>query len=212
MCLYRADGWQGAVAALAPGSGINLARHPIVSNDSFNGEVDIAPNGRWLVFTSTRAGGPDLYAASFDGSNPRRLTQDGQSGWAGISPDGRRLLFQRQVKGGLQVMLADSVFDPQGRPTGIKHERVLTESGGFSPCWHPDGRHVLFAATTDKGDTELFIMRIDGSRPTRLTFTPGVDMLPALSPDGRWLIWTSARGADHAPQLYLARFKLPEGS
>jgi Tol biopolymer transport system component len=212
MRLYRADGWQGAVAALAPGESIDLAQHPIVSANCFNGEVSVAPGGQWLIFTSTRDGGPDIYAASIDGSRPQRLTHTGGSSWASLSPDGRQLLCQRQIGDGMQIMVADLVFDPQGAPTGIKHERTLTEAGGFGACWHPDGNHILYAATDAAGDTELFVMRADGSRPTRLTFSPGVDMLPALSPDGHWLSWTSARGKDHTPQLYLARFKLPEGS
>ncbi len=211
MNLYRADGWQGAVAALAPRGGINLARHPVVDNNAFNGEISPAPDGRWLVFTSNRDGDPELYAMAPDGSHLQRLTHHaGYDGWASLSPDGGQLLFQRQVAGQTRIMVANVIYDPQGRPTGLSDERSL--GGGFSPCWHPDGRHILFAATAPNGDTELYVVRADGSRRTRLTFTPGGDLLPAVSPDGHWLIWTSARGEAAEPQLYLARFHLPEGS
>jgi Tol biopolymer transport system component len=213
MRLYRADGWQGAVAALAPGAAIDLAQHPIIAGEAFNGEVSTAPQGHWLIFTSTRPGPAQIYAAALDGSNPRRLTRaDTPSGWPSVSPNGRQLLFQQQIDGQSRIMLADLTFDSAGQPIGLTHLRSPLETPGFCPSWHPDGRHLLYAAAAPDGDTELYIIRTDGSRPTRLTFTPGADLLPAVSPDGHGLVWTSARGPDHTPQLYFAYFQLPEGS
>jgi Tol biopolymer transport system component len=44
---------------------------------------------------------------------------------------------------------------------------------------------------------------------TRITDNPAVDILPVFSPDGKQLMWTSTRTADHTSQLFIADFKLP---
>jgi Tol biopolymer transport system component len=44
----------------------------------------------------------------------------------------------------------------------------------------------------------------------RVTDSPGADVLPVFSPDGKQLMWTSTRTEDRSSQLYIADFKLPE--
>ena len=50
--------------------------------------------------------------------------------------------------------------------------------------------------------------------PARKQFLSGegFDALPAFSPDGRYLMWTSTRGPEHTSQIFVAKFKMPEGS
>jgi hypothetical protein len=43
-----------------------------------------------------------------------------------------------------------------------------------------------------------------------VTDHPSADVLPVFSPDGKHLMWTSTRTADHSSQLFFADFKLPE--
>ena len=69
-------------------------------------------------------------------------------------------------------------------------------------------------ATSAHGHTnyELYLMRADGTRKTRITFKDGFDGLPAFSPDGNWLMWSSKRSADGTTQVFLGRFVFPDGS
>jgi TolB protein len=53
-------------------------------------------------------------------------------------------------------------------------------------------------------------MRDDGSRKTRVTFTPGFDGLPVFSPDGKYLMWSSKRTPDGSTQVFAARFTMPK--
>jgi Tol biopolymer transport system component len=52
--------------------------------------------------------------------------------------------------------------------------------------------------------------KIVGGPIERVTDNPAADVLPVFSPDGKKLMWTSNRTPDHASQLFIADFKLPE--
>ena len=55
----------------------------------------------------------------------------------------------------------------------------------------PDGRHVVVSW---RGD--LWRAPIEGGRVERLTFHPANDTRPVISPDGRWIAFTSDRSGD----------------
>ena len=174
----------------------------------------------------------ELFVMRPDGSQRTRLTRvAGYDGGPFFSPDGKRLVYRSDRKGNdlLQIFTADLVFDAAGNITGLAHERQLTHDANvnWGPYWHPDGHHLIWA-TSIHGHTnyELYMMRDDGTRKTRVTFTGQnvADLLPVFSPDGKWLMWTSQRGpervADPADpsktrpvsEIWAARFRMPKGS
>lgn len=63
---------------------------------------------------------------------------------------------------------------------------------GHSPAWSPDGSRLAFVSAR-AGDEELYVANADGSGVRRLTRSPGPDLSPAWSSDGRSLAW-SRRG------------------
>ena len=141
----------------------------------------------------------------------------GYDGGPFFSPDGKRVVYRSDRQGNdlLQIFVADVMFDRGGNITGLRNEKQLTNDGNvnWGPYWHPDGRHIIYASSA-QGHTnyELYLMRDDGSRKTRITFTDGFDGLPVFSPGGRWLMWSSKRAADKTTQVFVARFRLPRGS
>src|SRR5688572_31452259 len=48
---------------------------------------------------------------------------------------------------------------------------------------------------------DLYIFDQPGATPRRLTTDPGLDYNPAVSPDGRWVVFTSERSG--SPDLYV---------
>jgi hypothetical protein len=84
-----------------------------------------------------------------------------------------------------------------------------TPDTGLAP-----GRIVYMAREGDDARLAIYIMRGDGSDPVRLTTAEGNDTLPALSPDGRRIVFVSDRdgnreiyvmNADGSGQLNLTR-------
>ena len=76
----------------------------------------------------------------------------------------------------------------------------------WGPFWHPDGKRVIYA-TSRHGhrNYELYLVDVDSGREARITDWEGFDGLPAFSPDGSKLIWTSKRGGGLS-QIWIAGF------
>jgi Tol biopolymer transport system component len=190
-------------------------RIALTDNDAYDAEGSFSPDGRDIVFTSNRDGDLELYAMRADGTGVTRLTHaPGYDGGPFCSPDGKRLVFRSDRKGNdlLQVFVADLVRNADGAITGLANERQLTDDANvnWGPFWHPSGEWIAWS-TSRHGhhNYEVYLMRADGSDPTRITYAAGADVLPAFSPDGQYLIWAGKRTDDNTTQVFVARFRLP---
>jgi Tol biopolymer transport system component len=197
---------------------IDLAKHPITCNTAYDAECAFSPDGKWIVFTSNRTGDSELFVMRPDGSDATQLTHaKGYDGGPFFSPDGKRLVYRSDRAGNdlLQIFVADLVHEHPHSPPRLVRERQLTRDNNvnWGPYWHPDGKHIIYATSMHGHQNyELYLMRSDGSRKTRITFTEGFDGLPAFSPDGNWLMWSSKRTADGTTQIFAARFRMPHAA
>jgi Tol biopolymer transport system component len=215
--IFRADGWQGAVSALAPGGDVNLAQHPLTNNDFYDAENAFSPDGQWIIFTSNRSGDLEIWAMRSDGKDPVQLTHaPGYDGGPFFSPDARRIVFRgdRQNNRLLQIFVADLIFGSGGKIVGATNEQQLTHdaSVNWCPFWHPDGKHLIWSTSRHGfANFELYLMRADGTHKTRITFSSGADILPVFSPDGNYVMWSAKRDGKTV-QIYLAKFHMPHGA
>ena len=217
MEIYRYDNWQSAVESAGPAGKIDLAKHALTNNNVYDAEGAYSPDGKWICHTSKENDNLDIYVMKSDGSSKARITSaPGYDGGPFFSPDGKHLVFRSDRKSNnlLQIFVGDLSFDAAGNITGLLAERQLTNdvNVNWGPYWHPDGRHIIYA-TSKHGHTnyELYLIRADGSHPHRITYSPGADVLPVFSPDGKYLMWTSKRSKDQTSQVFVAKFMLPEG-
>jgi Tol biopolymer transport system component/DNA-binding winged helix-turn-helix (wHTH) protein len=143
-----------------------------------------APDGRWLVYASDRAGNADLWKQRPGDPNPVRLTtspfNESEPVW---SPDGQSIAFRSERDGGgLYVTGANG---------GI--ERLVSRFG-HEPRWSPDSTHILFRRSVVLPDLPTFyVVGLDGmpARPVRPDVLGQFRALQASwHPDGRRLsIW-----------------------
>jgi TolB protein len=78
-----------------------------------------------------------------------------------------------------------------------------TETADAAPAWSPDGAWIAFQNRINE-NTEICLIKPDGSDLRNLTNNPAKDTSPAWSPDGKQIIFTSNRdGNTQIFQLYL---------
>ena len=107
------------------------------------------------------------------------------------SPDGAWLAW---IQGGEESSRLFVAPISGATPAAVSPE----ETRAAQPAWLPGDQRLLFASTMDDAagrDWDLFEADRDGAGIERLTFTPGADLAPALSPDGRSIAWVSERNA-----------------
>src|SRR5207244_2144668 len=113
----------------------------LIASTREDGEPQISPDGRKIVFASTRSGSSEIWIADSDGNNPVQLTSlrgppAGSPRW---SPDSRWIVFDAPVAGKVDIFVIGA---DGGAP------RRLT-SGAFNavrPSWSSDGRWVYFGS------------------------------------------------------------------
>lgn len=73
------------------------------------------------------------------------------------------------------------------------------------PRFTLDGKHIIFRSTR-AGSKNIYIMNSDGSNVKRLTFDNSVDTMPAVSPQGDKIIFSSARNGENY-RIYMLDLK-----
>jgi TolB protein len=190
----------------------------LTDTPGYDAEGAYSRDGRLIAFCSDRDGDPDLYVMNADGSDVRQLTDTpGYDGGPFISPDGRWVVFRsdRKEKDMLQIYCI-----------GIDgtNEVALTDNVGvnWAPYWHPSRPYIIWTGAdhsdpTQRPNYDLWLLKykVDDGRLAadgpviRVTDHATADVLPVFSPEGKKLMWTSNRTADHSSQLWIGDFKLP---
>ena len=146
-----------------------------------------------LLFASAITGNRELYSVREDGSNLKRLTFAlGTDNLAAFSPDGSKIAFISDRNGSIQMYVMNS------DGTGVKQISSFTDD--FKPfglpAWSPDGKKLAIGLTQlpyATGSTDIFLMSLNGTGFTRLTFEGSINADPSFSPDGKRVAFHSNR-------------------
>ncbi len=85
--------------------------------------------------------------------------------------------------------------------TGIETRLTRHAATDSYPVSSPDGERIAFQSNRD-GDFEIYVMDSDGFNVEKLTSNDHRDRLPAWSPDGNWIIYSSDTRGDGTLDLY----------
>ena len=143
-----------------------------------------------LLFDSNRTGNYELYRMNVDGTAQQQLTEDPtyDSWWPKISPNRRKVLFQRTPKGVHDTDYAQSttwVMNLDG--SGI---REILPYGVYGwtmqghPEWSPDGRRIA-TMCGPSSNVQICTVDPDGSDPVMVTSKAGSTQIDPFENEGR---------------------------
>ena len=162
----------------------------LTGEKGYDAEAAYSPDGKKIVFCSFRDGDGEIYVMNSDGSQPKRLTHEkGYDGGPFFSPDGTKICW-RHFADEAQKVAEIWIMDADG---GNKKQITSLNAISWAPYWHPGGEWLVFGSNFEDPAFDIYAIRTDGSKLTRVTNSPGFDGLPVISPDGATLMWTSNR-------------------
>ena len=179
---YSVSIWKGSLTVDHKVSG-PLDR--FISSTGIEEGPQYSPDGKHIVFQSTRTGYHEIWRADADGSNTVQLTHfsTNLTGTPRWSPDSRQIAFDSRPGGHSQIFVINS---EGGQP------RQVTQ-GDFDsavPSWSLDGQWIYFASNRS-GAWQVWKISPAGTSPTQITQKGGFAALPSL--DGKYLYYAKGR-------------------
>ena len=124
-----------------------------------------SPDGKSIVFASSRSGGSEIWTCQRDGSGCSALTHASvHSGTPRWSPDGRQIAFDSRPTGHSDILVLD---------LATRQTRAVATSPADDvvPSWSSDGRTIYFASNRS-GSWQIWNTTQDGVA-SQLTFQGG---------------------------------------
>jgi serine/threonine-protein kinase len=148
--------------------------------------------GRLAVSTQDASGGIVIYDS--ERATPLKLTFDGFLKRSHVwTPDGKHIVYESHLEAGDALMWIRA--DGGGEPQLLRQSPTIIVPHSFSP----DGKRLAFEEWDAGTGYDLWTLPLDTRDPDHprcgnpeiLLRTPASEMLPAISPDGKWIAYES---------------------
>ncbi len=208
------------------GNAFDLFKPVVAPPQHYVAETTIAPNGKFMVWTSDKDGDLDIYRSDLNGGHVKRLTHEvGYDGGPFVSWDSKKVVYRRdafdnesQVKDYQDLLkqhmirptkLEIWIMDADGRN---KHQVTHLNCASFAPFLHPDGKRIVFSSNygDPKGrEFDVFMINVDGTGLERITHSKDFDGFPMFTRDGKRLVFASDRyqTAAYETNIFVADWK-----
>jgi Tol biopolymer transport system component len=149
-----------------------------------------APDGSGLLFDALKAEKPrkQIWYLPYPGGEPRPTTIGlDHCSRISVTTDLKTMLCSQQN------LILDIWLAPEGDTS-----RARKLGAGMTLSWAPDGR-IVYESDFD-GNQDIWIMNQDGTGGKKLTSGSGRNGNPRVTPDGRYILFTSLRSG--APEIW----------
>jgi Tol biopolymer transport system component/DNA-binding winged helix-turn-helix (wHTH) protein len=181
-------------------------------------DITVSSSGHRLIYVQ---GSTNTNVWQLDLQGPRAqahklIVSSAEQESPSISPDGRRIAFESNRSGAIEIWVCD---------VDGSNVLQLTSFGVVSgtPRWSPDGGLIVFDSRFG-GESNLYIVDPAGGVPAKLNIDVSDSSMPSWSPDGKWIYFTQGDDTDepsvwrvpsrggHAVQLASAPAAVPLAS
>lgn len=195
----------------------------LTNGKGYDAEATISPDGKKIIYTSTKDGDIDLYIMDLKSGKEKRITSAlGYDGGAWFSPDGKKIIWrasrpktEAEIKE-YKELLAENLVAPTNMEVFIanadgSHVQQVTSLGNanWAPAYLPDSKKIIFASNhqSKRGfPFNLFLVNEDGSGLEKISAEKSFDAFPMFSPDGKKIVFCSNRnnGGTRDTNIFIA--------
>lgn len=189
---FAASAWRAA----GGGDTKPLRDVPLTTLPGVERYPSFSPDGNYVAFTwnGPKQDNHDIYVQQIGAGSPLRLTttpsSDDSPAW---SPDGRWIAFLRDQGDavGNELRLIAPLGGAERKLGGIRPRGRLLRS--LSLAWCPEATCIVVTDSPGEGKPDaLFLVSLESGEKRQLTYPQhplAGDTDPAVSPDGRWLVF-----------------------
>jgi len=194
----------------------------LIGGPGYDAEATASPDGRWIVFTSTRSGDLELWRYDLKTGETKQLTNDlGYDGGAFFSRDAKYIVWRAsRPQAGEEAetyksLLKQNQVEPKALDLYVsdiegKNVRRVTRLAGanWAPFFTPDGKRIVFASnhhSMNRAGREagrefaIFMVNVDGTGLQQITKSGTFDAFPMFSFSGKKIVFASNRNVGRTP-------------
>ena len=182
----------------------------LTHSSSYDAEATLSPDGKKMIYTSTKDGDIELYIMDLETGAEKRITHTlGYDGGAWFSPDGTKLIWrasrpktEAEIKE-YSALLKENLVAPTNMEVWVanadgSNARQVTSYGqaNWAPTFMPDSKHIIFASNHEypRGfPFNLYMINEDGTDLQKISRDKGFDAFPMFSPNGKKIVFSSNR-------------------
>ena len=186
----------------------------LIGRDGYDAEATASPDGKYIIFTSTRGSDLDLWRYEIKTGKLLQLTNTiGYDGGAFFSRDSKKIVWRASRPTGeaaetYKKLLTEGYVEPKElniftADIDGKNVKQITNLAGanWAPFFHPSGKKILFCSnhhSLKEGGRrfDVFMINLDGTNLEQITNSGMFDAFAMFSYDGKKLAWCSNRNAE----------------
>lgn len=182
----------------------------LTNSPFYDAEATLSPDGKKMIYTSTKDGDIELYIMELKTGKEKRITYElGYDGGAWFSPDGKKIIWRASrpkteaAINEYKELLAQDLVAPTNMEVWVANvdgsdAKQVTNFGqaNWAPTFMPDSKRIIFASNHEykRGfPFNLYTINGDGSNLQKVSRDKGFDAFPMFSPDGKRIVFASNR-------------------